>query len=60
MNAYDAHLHQADDGAVVHRPPAADEPGFRLERQEGTDRQIRYTTHSYATERPVGRAVRGT
>ena len=38
---------------IVGRP--ADEPGFRLERQEGADRQIRYSLHSYATEAPVGR-----
>ena len=38
---------------IVGRP--ADEPGFRLERREGADRQIRYSLHSYATEAPVGR-----
>jgi len=37
---------------IVNRP--ADEPGFRLDRQETPDRQIRYTTHPYATERPAG------
>jgi ribulose-bisphosphate carboxylase small chain len=29
-------------------------PGFRLDRQEISDRRIRYTTHAYATERPAG------
>jgi ribulose-bisphosphate carboxylase small chain len=37
---------------IVGRPPY--EPGFRLERQEKADRQIRYTIHSYATDAPVG------
>ena len=31
---------------LVHRPFS--EPGFSLERSEAQDRQIRYTTHSYA------------
>ena len=38
---------------LVQRP--ADEPGFRLERQEGHDRVIRYTLHSYATDKPAGK-----
>jgi ribulose-bisphosphate carboxylase small chain len=38
---------------IVNRP--ADEPGFRLERQEKADRQIRYTLHPYAADRPPGR-----
>ncbi len=38
---------------IVHRPD--DEPGFRLDRTEKADRQIRYTLHAYATEAPVGR-----
>jgi ribulose-bisphosphate carboxylase small chain len=38
---------------IVQRP--AEEPGFRLERQEGADRLIRYTLHSYATDKPAGR-----
>ena len=38
---------------IVNRP--ADEPGFRLERQEKADRQVRYTIHSYAADAPVGR-----
>lgn len=37
---------------LVQRP--SNEPGFRLERQEGGDRQIRYTLHSYAVDRPAG------
>jgi ribulose-bisphosphate carboxylase small chain len=38
---------------IVSRP--ADEPGFGLVREEGPGRQVRYTTHSYATQRPEGR-----
>ena len=38
---------------IVGRPEF--EPGFRLERQEKADRQIRYTLHPYATDAPVGR-----
>jgi len=41
---------------IVGRPPH--EPGFRLERQEQGDRQIRYTLHSYATEAPAGQRYR--
>jgi len=38
---------------IVHRP--SDEPGFRLERSEDRGRTIRYTLHSYATDKPPGR-----
>jgi ribulose-bisphosphate carboxylase small chain len=37
---------------IVGRPRY--EPGFRLERQEAADRQIRYTLHAYATDSPEG------
>nr|ARO91343.1 ribulose bisphosphate carboxylase small subunit [Rhodochaete parvula]ASK39581.1 ribulose-1,5-bisphosphate carboxylase/oxygenase small subunit [Rhodochaete parvula] len=37
---------------IVNRPSA--EPGFRLDRQEAESRLIRYTIHSYATEKPEG------
>jgi len=35
---------------IVNRP--ADEPGFSLVRQEAGGRTVRYTLHSYATDRP--------
>jgi ribulose-bisphosphate carboxylase small chain len=35
---------------IVNRPQA--EPGFGLVRQEGAGRQLRYTVHSYATDKP--------
>jgi ribulose-bisphosphate carboxylase small chain len=37
---------------IVNRP--ADEPGFGVVRQEGKGRNVRYTVHSYATDRPEG------
>src|ERR1700724_4670360 len=37
---------------LVNRP--AHEPGFRLDRQEAAGRLVRYTTHSYALDRPAG------
>jgi ribulose-bisphosphate carboxylase small chain len=41
---------------IVGRPSF--EPGFRVERQEKADRQIRYTIHSYATDAPPGQRYR--
>jgi ribulose-bisphosphate carboxylase small chain len=38
---------------IVNRP--AQEPGFGLERQDKSDRQIRYSIRSYASQQPVGR-----
>ena len=37
---------------IVNRPH--EEPGFRLSRQEASGRNLRYTTHSYATDLPEG------
>jgi ribulose-bisphosphate carboxylase small chain len=37
---------------IVNRPDK--EPGFGLVRQESQGRMIRYTVHSYATDRPEG------
>ena len=54
VNAYDASKGRQTTALsfIVSRP--ATEPGFRLDRQEISDRRIRYTTHAYATERPAG------
>ncbi len=54
LSAYDASLGRQTTGLafIVNRP--TDEPGFRLERQESPDRQIRYTIHSYAADVPHG------
>ena len=38
---------------IVNRP--ADEPGFRLVRQEGEGRSLRYSIESYALREPEGR-----
>lgn len=37
---------------IVNRP--AEEPGFRLEREEARGRSQRYRLHAYATDRPPG------
>ena len=37
---------------IVNRPPT--EPGFGLVRQEVNGRSIRYSVHSYATDKPEG------
>lgn len=58
VNAYDSRLHRQTTALsfIVQRP--AEEPGFRLDRQESHDRSIRYTLHPYATERPEGERYR--
>ncbi|MDA8320374.1 MAG: ribulose bisphosphate carboxylase small subunit, partial [Actinomycetota bacterium] len=54
VTAYDASLGRQTTALsfIVNRPQH--EPGFRLDRQETADRQIRYTLHSYAADRPSG------
>ena len=54
VNAYDASLGRQTTALsfIVNRPSR--EPGFRLDRQEGSDRQIRYSLQAYATQRPAG------
>lgn len=37
---------------IVNRPP--EEPGFGVVRQEWDGRKVRYTIHSYATDKPQG------
>jgi ribulose-bisphosphate carboxylase small chain len=37
---------------IVNRP--REEPGFALERQDGTGRRVRYSVRPYATTRPEG------
>lgn len=60
VTAYDpSHCRQTTAlDLIVNRPGV--EPGFRLERQEGSDRRIRYTVHAYAAERPHGERYRDT
>jgi ribulose-bisphosphate carboxylase small chain len=59
ISAYDASLGRQTTALafIVNRP--AEEPGFRLDRQESSDRQIRYSIHAYAAERPHGDRYRG-
>ena len=54
VTAYDARLGRQTTALsfIVNRP--AHEPGFRLDRQETGDRQIRYSLHAYATDKPAG------
>ncbi len=54
INAYDANYGRQTTALsfIVNRP--AHEPGFRLDRQEGADRQVHYSTHAYALDRPEG------
>jgi ribulose-bisphosphate carboxylase small chain len=54
VNAYDARLGRQTTAMsfIVGRP--ANEPGFRLDRTEWSDRQIKYSVHSYAVEEPAG------
>jgi ribulose-bisphosphate carboxylase small chain len=54
VNGYDRKLGRQTTALsfLVNRP--TEEPGFRLVRTESADRQIRYTLHSYATDRPEG------
>lgn len=54
LNAYDARLGRQTTAFsfIVQRP--GEEPGFRLDRAEGADRRIGYTTFAYATGQPPG------
>jgi len=54
VTAYDARLGRQTTALsfIVNRP--ASEPGFRLDRQETSDRQIRYSLHPYAADQPSG------
>jgi len=54
VTAYDATLGRQTTALsfIINRPE--NEPGFRLDRQEVGDRQIRYTIHSYAADQPHG------
>ena len=37
---------------IVNRPKH--EPGFRVDRMEFSDRQLKYSLHAYSTDRPTG------
>ena len=55
VNAFDSSLgyETMRMSFIVNRPK--DEPGFGVVRQEAQGRNIRYTIHSYATDKPAGR-----
>jgi ribulose-bisphosphate carboxylase small chain len=55
LNAFDARLGRQTTALsfIVHRPK--EEPGFRLERTNGKDRQVTFGLHSYATDKPIGK-----
>jgi ribulose-bisphosphate carboxylase small chain len=54
VSGYDRSLGRATTALafIVHRP--RQEPGFHLERMVWADRQIKYTTRSYAANHPSG------
>lgn len=54
INAFDA-THGVESlrlSFIVQRPGS--EPGFALSREEGAGRRVRYTTRSYAADKPEG------
>ncbi len=58
VNAYDSSLGRQSLmlSFIVNRP--ADEPGYRLERQERSDRRLGYSIYPYALDQPSGRRYR--
>ena len=54
MNAFDASYGTESCAMAFIAQRPANEPGFRLERQETQGRFIRYTLSPYATEKPEG------
>jgi ribulose-bisphosphate carboxylase small chain len=58
VNAYDRSLGRQTTALsfIVQRP--REERGFRLERQEASDRRVRYTLHPYALDSPEGERYR--
>ena len=54
VTAYDASLGRQTTALSFIAGRPADEPGFRLDRQESADRRLRYTLHPYAADRPRG------
>jgi ribulose-bisphosphate carboxylase small chain len=58
LNAYDAQYGRQTTALsfIVNRP--AEEPGFRLDRQEGPGRLVRFSIHPYALDKPKGARYR--
>jgi len=59
VTAYDSSLGRQTTALSFIASRPAGEPGFRLDRQETSDRQVRYTLHSYAVGRPAGTRYQG-
>jgi len=59
IEAYDARLGRQTTALsfIVNRPRR--EPGFRVERQGRADRQMGYSLHPYAADRPRGERYKG-
>lgn len=59
LNAFDATrgIESLRLSFIINRP--RQEPGFRLVREEAAGRSIRYTIHSYATDKPEGDRYQG-
>ena len=59
VNAFDRNLGRQTTAMsfIVNRPEK--DPGFALIRQETEDRQIRYTLHAYAADKPHGERYQG-
>ncbi|TNY34450.1 ribulose bisphosphate carboxylase small subunit [Thermomonospora catenispora] len=58
LNAYDSRYGRQTTALsfIVQRPSS--EPGFRLDRQETSDRRVRVSLHPYAADRPAGERYR--
>ena len=54
VSAYDASYGRQSTALSFIAARPADEPGFRLDRQEASDRRTRYTLTPYAARRPHG------
>jgi ribulose-bisphosphate carboxylase small chain len=54
VNAFDASRGRQTTAIsfIVNRP--ANEPGFRLDRTEWEDRQVKYSIHAYSADKPHG------
>ncbi|NNN16500.1 MAG: ribulose bisphosphate carboxylase small subunit [Acidimicrobiaceae bacterium] len=59
LNAYDASYGRQTTALsfIVNRPES--EPGFRLDRTELSDRQVRYQIRAYSADAPVGQRYQG-
>jgi ribulose-bisphosphate carboxylase small chain len=59
VSAYDARLGRQTTALSFLAGRPGEEPGFRLDRQEGPDRTLAYSLHPYAADRPRGSRYAG-